>query len=241
MWFVVLASFLAVPDPVSPEHDRPPEAALQAYAQVLKRHVQDGRVDYRSLQKQDIASLDAFLEAVASRPLPRDRSTRIGWLVDAYNALVLKSVIDAGRPRSVLDVKGFFDTKTHKVAGRQLTLDDLEKRVLNPFAKDPRTHFVLVCGAVGCPILENRPFTGGKVEERMEKATRRYLASRWGARPEPGQLKVSKIFDWYAKDFGGAQGARAFILARVSDQVLEMIGDSPGLGFIDYNWTLNQR
>ena len=28
-----------------------------------------------------------------------------------------------------------------------LSLDSLEKKVLNPYAKDPRTHFVLVCAA----------------------------------------------------------------------------------------------
>jgi len=218
-----------------------PEGARAAYARVLSRHVKDGRVDYAGLAKRSRADLDTYLKAVAEASLPEDRNARIGFLVDAYNALVLAAVLDHGRPRSVLDVKGFFDTETHRVAQKTVTLDQLEKKILNPYAKDPRTHFVLVCAAVSCPILEAKPFAGTDLDARMERAARRYLASGFGAQVRDGTLFISKIFDWYADDFGGAEGAASFARARLPDKKRAALPERPPVQFLDYNWTLNQR
>ncbi|MGF1509040.1 MAG: DUF547 domain-containing protein [Myxococcota bacterium] len=217
-----------------------PQAARDAYARVLSTYVEDGRVDYKGLGK-DRGDLDRYVEAVAKAELPRGRDERIGFYVDAYNALVLSAVIAHGRPRSVLDVKGFFNQRKHRVAGRDLTLDELEKETLNPFAKDPRTHFVVVCGAVGCPILESKPYYGSNLDRRFEAATRRYLGSPQGARVEGGKLVISKIFDWYAADFGGAEGAKAFVLKRLPADTRGRLAEAPEVGFVDYNWTLNQQ
>ena len=237
---LVLASLLTAGGPSQAEtHSFPPQAH-RAYAEVLKLHVKDGRVDYRGIKARSLKKLDLFLTALAETQLPPDRNKRIGLLIDGYNAIVLRAVIQHGRPRSVLDVKGFFNKETHVVAGQQLTLDTLEKKVLNPYAKDPRTHFVLVCGAVGCPILESQPFFGSQVDSRMAQATRRYLGSPHGAKVSEGQLAVSKIFDWYAKDFGGPDSARDFILQHLSENRKKQAGSKPKVSFVDYNWTLNQ-
>lgn len=214
--------------------------ARTGYAELLEKHVKDGRVDYAGFDEASRGKLDRYLSAIASAQLPEARAARIGFLVDAYNALVLRAVLRHKRPRSVLDVKGFFDTESHTIAGRELTLDALEKKVLNPFAKDPRTHFVLVCGAVGCPILESRPFYGSSIEARLEAATRRYLRSPAGARAQGGRLQISKLFDWYAKDFGGADGVLEFIRPRLPENLSEL-SRSGDIGYIDYNWTLNQQ
>ncbi len=217
------------------------ETAHAVYADLLATHVKDGRVDYKALAAKDLDKLDRYLAVVGRSSLPDDRNRRIGFLIDAYNALVLRAVITHGRPRSVLDVKDFFKGKVHRVAGQTVSLDQLEKEVLNPYAKDPRTHFVLVCAAVGCPILESKPFYGDNVDRRMDVATRRYLASPTGAQAKPDQLTISKIFDWYAQDFGGREGAVRFILRHLSPQSKRTTGTDPQVGFLDYNWTLNQR
>ena len=213
----------------------------QAYAEILSAHVADGRVNYKSLADRDLKKLDGYLAVLAKAELPSDRKGRIGFLIDAYNATVLRSVITHGRPRSVLDVKDFFKAKAHTIAGRKVSLDQLEKEILNPYAKDPRTHFVLVCAAVGCPILESKPFYGDDVDHRMDVATRRYLAGPTGSQARPGEVAVSKIFDWYAKDFGGAEGAKKFILRHLGSEARRKVGANPKVSFVDYNWTLNQR
>lgn len=217
-----------------------PTAPQAGFAEILKKRVKDGRVDYRAIEKEDLPALDAYLDSVAKTKLPEERNAKIGFLIDAYNALVIRSVIANKRPRSVLDVKGFFNEQKHTVAGQQVTLDDLEKKVLNPFAKDPRTHFVLVCGAVGCPILESEPFAGSDTDRRMDGATRRYLTSPAGAQVAEGALKLSMIFKWYEADFGGAKGAVDFVKKHLPPDRAKQAGDNPKVELIDYNWTLNQ-
>jgi hypothetical protein len=203
--------------------------------------VVDGRVDYKAIESSKMKELDAAVAEIAKAKMPEDRNAKIGFLADAYNVLVIRSVITNQRPRSVLDVKGFFNEQKHTVAGQQLTLDDLEKKVLNPFAKDPRTHFILVCGAVGCPILEPTPFAGANVDERMDRATRRYLASPAGAQVAEGAIKLSMIFKWYEADFGGPAGVLAFVKKHLAPEQAKKLGDAPKVEFIDYNWTLNQQ
>ena len=109
-----------------------PEAEAAGHAAMLARRVVDGRVDYRGLADQDVGALDAYLARVATAALPANRDAQVAFLVDAYNALVIRAVIRHGRPRSVLDVKGFFDRDTHRVAGREVTLDQLERSVRVP-------------------------------------------------------------------------------------------------------------
>ena len=211
------------------------------YADLLRTYVKNGRVDYKGLAANDLPQLDRYVAYVGSETLPNRRNERIGFLIDAYNALVLRAVIKHNRPRSVLDVKDFFKARVHRVAGKTVSLDQLEKEILNPYAKDPRTHFVLVCAAVGCPILESKPFYGDDVSRRMDRATRRYLAGSTGARVSNGGVALSKIFDWYAKDFGGADGVRAFVLKHLPASATKQAGAKPAVSFLDYNWTLNQQ
>jgi hypothetical protein len=218
-----------------------PAPLAAAHAAMLARRVREGRVDYRGLAAGDLEPLDAYLEAVARAPLPADREAQVAFLADAYNALVLRAVVRHGRPRSVLDVAGYFDREVHRVAGREVTLDHLEKRWLLPLAKDPRVHFVVVCAAVGCPVLDPRPLAGAPLEARLDEATRRYLAGPTGARPEAGGVRVSRLFDWYAADFGGPDGVRAFLARHLPPASAAALGADGRVAFLDYNWTLNQR
>lgn len=215
--------------------------AERGWAEVLARRVgADGLVDYRGLARDDSGALDAYLARVAEAKPPAQRAEALAFYADAYNALVLRSVIRAGFPRSVLDVKGFFDKTTHVVAGRTLTLDALEKEVIKPLG-NPLHHFILVCGAVGCPTLEPRPLVGTDVEARAEAAARRYLATAHGARRAAPAIQLSRIFEWYAADFGGPAGVRAWVRPRLPAALAAELGADTPLLSLDYNWTLNQR
>ena len=88
-------------------------AAQKDYADVLSKHVKNGRVDYKGLADKDLKKLDSYVKALAAAKDPSDKNEAIAMYVDAYNAFVLKAVIDKGRPRSVLDKKDFFDEKTN--------------------------------------------------------------------------------------------------------------------------------
>jgi hypothetical protein len=215
-----------------------PAPLAESWAEVLHTSVREGRVDYKGIDQK---KLGAYLAAVGELVLPEDRNLALGAMVDAYNALVIARVIADHRPRSVLDDKDFFTARAHRFAKKSVSLDELEKQILLPFAKDPRVHMVLVCGAVSCPILEDRPYAGDDVARRMEAAARRYLAGPTGAMVEPGAARISKIFDWYKADFGGDAGVLAFLQAHLSEDEIAKLGPSPKITYLEYNWTLNQR
>lgn len=215
-------------------------APVDRYAAVLAKNVANGRVDYQGVAAMR-ADLDLFLEHIATTGVPKAKAKAMAFYIDAYNALVLRAVLDAGQPKSVLDVNDFFEAKTHRVAGRKVSLDQLEKEILNPLAQDPRTHMVLVCAARGCPVLDPRPYTGSDLERRLEEATTRYVRSNVGARVQGETLSLSKIFEWYAADFGGQDGAVAFVRRRLQRQKDAALGETPKVAFFDYDWRLNSK
>ena len=106
------------------------DAALD---RILDTYVRDGYVYYNALKAgraaldRYVASLDVAPERVA-RMTENDR--RAFW-VNAYNALVLRTVINAypinGKaaaypPKSVAQLPGVFDKVKHRVAGQVLTV-----------------------------------------------------------------------------------------------------------------------
>src|SRR6476646_2254446 len=115
-----------------------------AFDHVLDTYVRDGYVYYLALQK-DRAALDRY---VASLDLPRQRidawsrPEQQAFWVNAYNAIVLKTVIDAYPIRSrssqypaksVRQIPGAFDAIKHRVGGQTVTLDEIEKNEIVKF------------------------------------------------------------------------------------------------------------
>ncbi len=211
----------------------PEDRAL--YARILKAHVDErGRIDYRGLKQKSAAELARYVKAVGAATLPPP-AERTAFYIDAYNALVLKSVLAHGRPRSVLDVQGFLRGELHRIAGQEMTLDGLRKTMLA--TQDPRVHLAVTPGAVSSPRLSARPYAGGDLNARLEQQTRDFLRSPYGAKIAYGQLQLSKLFDWHLADFGGASGVLRFV-QRYLPKAREL--KTQKLFFFDYNWTLNQ-
>jgi hypothetical protein len=220
-------------------------AAVQgAYAQgfdhatfdtVLARFVQDGRVDYAAL-KADRAVLDRYLERVAAVDAEEfaawPESERIAYLINAYNAYVLETVIDhypikgsgffkkltspkrfAFPSNSIRHIGGVFDGIEHRAAGRRMTLDDIEHRTLRAEYGEPRIHFALVCAALSCPPLRWEAYRGERLDRQLDEQARAFLNDPRQNRyeDEGGRVYLSKIFDWFGEDFAGfavAGGAR---------------------------------
>src|SRR5207249_4265078 len=88
-----------------------------------------------------------------------------------------------------------------RAAGRTLTLDDIEHRILRPQFKEPRVHFAVNCASVGCPPLAADPYRAATLDTQLDEAARRYLASERGLKVDGATLRVSKILEWYGEDF----------------------------------------
>src|SRR6266487_3906321 len=159
---------------------------------ILDTYVRDGEVYYRAL-KSDRGRLDAYVATLTAAPVAQQpRDTQLAFWLNAYNALVLRTVIDhypiQGRSpdypsKSIRQIPGAFERLTHRVAGRTITLDQIEQTVLPEF-HDPRVYFALGRGAVGGGRLRSEPFAATKLE-------------------------ANAIFSWREKEFAAAYAAGA--------------------------------
>src|SRR5258708_39582907 len=154
-WVPVVVA-LALSVSISP-HAQESERKLTGIDFILDGYVRDGQVYYRAV-RSDRAKLDTYLASLVAAPVAQQpRDTQLAFWLNAYNALVLRTVIDhypiAGRSpdypaKSIRQVPGAFARLTHRVAGRTLTLDQIEQTIL-PELHDPRVYFALGRGRIG--------------------------------------------------------------------------------------------
>ncbi|MDH3640161.1 MAG: DUF547 domain-containing protein, partial [Gammaproteobacteria bacterium] len=83
---------------------------------------------------------------------------------------------------------------------RDLTLNDIEHRIVRPIWRDPRTHYAVNCASIGCPNLQTTAFTG---EASLSKAAVAYIDHNRGVTVAANGLVVSSIYEWFKEDFGG--------------------------------------
>lgn len=210
----------------------------QSLSQLLQQHVQDGQVNYQRLQK-DRAALQRLVQQVARYDLKNATAAeKKAFYLNAYNLLVLDQVIEHYPLKSVMDVAGFFDEQQFRVAGENLTLNELEKTKLQAPFSDARVHFALVCAAKSCPPLLNTAYTPASVEAQLEAQTRQALQDPSFIRVQPSRKRVliSEIFKWYKPEFQQEAPSIASYINRYRQNKLPK---GYTLGYYTYDWSLN--
>ena len=236
------------------------------YAKLLHDYLRANRVDYAKLRSER-AMLDTVVGQLAGpgpeeeRGWPRDQ--RLAFWINGYNVLTLRAIVDhypirssvfTLQPRnSIRQIDGVWTKLTWKAAGRNVTLDDIEHRILRPEFKEPRVHFAINCASIGCPPLAASPYRASTLDAQLDEAARRYLASERGLKIEGDTLRVTRIFEWYGDDFVArfapdAAGAadrveRAIrgVVARFGPPAAADLARKPAtkIRYLDYDWSLN--
>ncbi len=209
---------------------------------LLKKHVKRGKVDYEGIKATSQAQLDAHVAAVGKTRIGgMSRSTKLAFYLNAYNALVIKGVVDRlPNFTTVMKVKGFFDKHKHLVAGKRVTLNQLENKIIRPTFKDARIHFALVCGARSCPPLRAAAFRTSGLDGVLERLARNFINSGHGVQVKGDAVKVSQLFKWYAADFKQASGSVGKYLARYHKKHADKLSTAK-LGYLHYSWALNKK
>ncbi|WP_187270929.1 DUF547 domain-containing protein [Neolewinella aurantiaca] len=203
---------------------------------LLKRYVKQGRIDYTGIKASD--DLKPLISKIAQTDLASLKgNAKKAFLINAYNLLVINQVLENYPLASVLDVNGFFDAKKQTVGGRKVTLNQLEKDLLLKEFKDARLHFVLVCGALGCPPITNFAYTPDRLEAQLTKQTQLALNNPSFLRVNGDKAALSKIFEWYASDFGGNKAA---VIAFINKYRDEAVPANAKVSYYEYDWTLNK-
>ncbi|MEM6377537.1 MAG: DUF547 domain-containing protein, partial [Bacteroidota bacterium] len=160
------------------------------------------------------------------------------FYINAYNLLVIEGAASNYPLKSVLDIGGFFDAKKKTVAGKKMTLNQLEKDRLLKVYKDARFHFVLVCGAIGCPPITNFAYRPETLEQQLATQTRKALNDPSFIRVDNSAktVKLSQIFEWYPGDFGGSKSSAIEFINRYRNTA---IPSDYKISFYTYDWTVN--
>lgn len=199
---------------------------------------EEGMVNYQGL-KENPQELQALVKAVAELDLSNKRVSPEylkAFYINAYNVLVINQIVENYPTEGPLAIDGFFDKKLVIVMGNEMTLNDFEKGKVFPEFPDAKLHFVLVCGAKGCPPLANSAYFPEGLEENLTKRTSYVLNLDWFVRVKKKRLELSKIFEWYRSDFE-TEGKK---LVDYVNQFREMKIDTKGVGFYEYDWSLNE-
>lgn len=195
------------------------DAARGNYDVVLDTYVRDGLVYYRAL-RGDRSKLDSFIAATATASVDgASRADQLAFWLNAYNALVVRSVIDhypiplrskEYPARSIRQIPGVFERTPRRVAGRTLTLDQIEQTVLTTF-NDPRVFLALGRGAVGSGRLRSEAYTGGNLERQLADAASECVrrATCIDLDRAGKAVAVNAIFSWRERDFTSTYAAKA--------------------------------
>jgi Protein of unknown function, DUF547 len=249
-----------------PSAQESPAAKQPPFDQILDLYVRDGFVYYRAL-KSDRAKLDGYLNQLAAADAARlSRNEQVAFWLNAYNAIVLRTVIDhypiqghasAYPSKSIRQIPGAFESAPHRVGGRTLTLDDIEKKVLPEF-HDPRMYLALGRGAVGSGRLRSEAYVPERIETQLSEMVSECTSRPVCAQIDRGNNKIlaSAIFSWREKEFAEAYGDKApaafanrspverAILSLVEPKLLAserqlFAQNSFQVVFEPFDWTLN--
>lgn len=238
-----------------------------AWTELLKRHVvlltegKASQVRYagmaadRAQLKRYLQSLSLVQQAVFDAWPPAQQQA---FLVNAYNAFTVELILTRYPDlKSIKDMGNVFSSpwKLQWIAllGRKLSLDDIEHGLLRkPGAYDePRVHFAVNCASVGCPMLREEAYVASQLEFQLSQQTRRFMSDRsrnlWSN--TSARLELSKIFDWYGKDFRQGHQGIASLEAFAAGHA-DLLADSPAnraqlrsgrfdIAFLNYDWSLN--
>jgi hypothetical protein len=210
-------------------------------------------VRYGANTDKALEVLARFSEDQLQTGLMQDADRTAFWL-NVYNAVVqlaLKADSSAYASRG-----RFFRTKRVVVAGKMLSLDDIEHGLLRrskikwsggylqrwagrferKFRVDQldwRIHFALNCGAASCPPI--LAYVPAELDAQLNLATQLYLSSEVQYDVAQNEVQLPRIFHWFRADFEGKRGIRNLLAERQ----LIPTGSTPKIAFKPYHWELH--
>jgi hypothetical protein len=230
------------------------------WSKVLGKYVNEkGSVNYDALAK-DRADLDRFVASV-ERQSPRSspdvfptKADKEAYWINAYNASVFKKVLARGpEQRSVwgggLLGIAFFTEKDVVLGGETMSLKKLEDEEVREQFMDPRAHAALNCASKGCPRLPPTAFLPEKLEQQLDAGMTEFVSEARNVTVDDAARTVtlSKIFDWFSKDFKNYEKAHGNADGNQVDYVNRYRGANPKvpkdykIKFFDYDKAINKQ
>lgn len=203
--------------------------------------------DYGGLLDDDRQPLDDYIEVLVNHdPLKLNQSEQKAYWFNLYNAATVQLILD-NYPLTTITKLGesitdFGPWNDHAVTVNSidLSLNDIEHRIIRPLYNDYRIHFAVNCASIGCPNLAPQAFNAGELDEQLDAAATEYLTHPRGLDLQGSTLKLSTLFEWYAEDFGNSQNEVLATLGKhTSEATSKALASFDGTPTYYYDWSLN--
>ena len=220
------------------EHDTTLESFNHiAFNTLLKKHVsKNGNINYKGF-KNDRTLLSNYIKSL-SENMPDEtwsKEDKLAYWINAYNAMTIDLILRHYPIKSIKDIKRPWEQRHWKLGNKWYNLNEIEHDILRKM-NDPRIHFAIVCASVSCPKLQKEAFTASNLEDQLTNATKEFLSDSSKNNISTNNLKLSKIFQWFAKDFK-TNGSLIDFLNQYSDIKISAKAKKT---FKSYNWNLNE-
>jgi hypothetical protein len=240
--------------------------------------IDQGKVDYHTIRNDDFYT--RFRRATHCLPnlhldMLTTREEKLAFWINLYNTLIVDAVIRYDINKSVQEVSGFFARSAYVIDGYRFSADDIEHGILRSNAGhpaipgpqfaahdprtrfvlselDPRIHFALVCASESCPLIN--VYDAESIDQQLTLAAQNFVnGGEFEIDLVTRQVHMSKIFQWYAPDFGGSwlnvlglgdfsailQYAGQFLTGSPEKETLLADPKSFKVRLRPYDWTLN--
>ncbi|HAJ48654.1 MAG TPA: DUF547 domain-containing protein [Alphaproteobacteria bacterium] len=224
-----------------------------AWADILKAYNisytdKINRFAYGKVSQSDRAKLEAYLKALqAVKVTGLSRDEQFAFWANLYNALTIKVILDHYPVASIRDITfglfsfGPWSKKFVTVEGRELSLDDIEHKILRKVYKDARVHYAVNCASIGCPNLALKPFTGASLNAMLDEGARAYVNHPRGVSvAADGSVKASSIYNWFSTDFGNNDKEILGHMIKYAAPALKAkLEAAKDIDSYDYDWAIN--
>ena len=203
---------------------------------LLQKHVSNiGNVDYKSI-RENRTELDIYIDNLGEKMPTEDwtKNQKLAYWINAYNAMTVDLIIRNYPTESIKDIKNPWEQRLWKLGEKWYNLDEIEHQILRKM-DEPRIHFAIVCASFSCPKLQNEAFTASTLEQQLTNATKAFLSDSNRNSIKKNNVKLSKIFKWFKKDFEQNGSLLDFLNKYSEIKILENAKQS----YLDYNWDLN--
>lgn len=228
----------------------------QIFSDVLSKHVKNGLVDYKGLEKEN--NLNKYLKQLSStNPDKLSHNEKLAFWINAYNAFTLQVVRDNYPVKSITDLhtggkvigyllgKTVWDKEFISINDKKYSLNDIEHKILRKM-NEPRIHFAIVCASISCPELRNEAFEADKIDAQLQEQTTKFLNDKTRNHFDLKNRKayISEIFNWFGEDFGKTdENILKFIANYLKGDLSTDIKSNTSkwkISFNDYDWKLNE-
>jgi Protein of unknown function, DUF547 len=238
------------------------------WTKVLQRHVTLGltfgkvekvnAVDYASIGKDE--DFWAYLKSLEQADPDRlSKREQLAFWMNAYNALCIATIVhhetitgqqlESITKLSSVEKGPVWDQAVPRcqILGKEITLNAIEHEKLRAVWAEPAVHACIVCASASCPNLRTEAFVADKLLQQMGDQMRDWMSNptkglKLAATPKnQNRLELSRIFLWFAEDFGGLQGVKEWLPQFIDDpKVTDEALESATVRYFEYDWQINR-